>query len=56
MNLYLNRLSKIQKEVLRLRADGYSPKEIQRELHISEKKYTDCKSAISAYRNVSILY
>lgn len=56
MNLYLNRLSKIQKDVLRLRADGYSPKEIQKELHISEKKYTDCKLAIRAYRNVSILY
>lgn len=56
MLLYLSRLSGMQKEVLRLNIAGYLPNEIREELHISEKQYTDCFSAIHSYRNVSILF
>ncbi len=55
MLLYLGRLSKLQKEVLRLNIAGYLPEEIRRELHISEKEYTDCHAAIHSYRNISVL-
>ncbi|MDE6530887.1 MAG: hypothetical protein K2K96_08945 [Lachnospiraceae bacterium] len=54
--LYLSRLSGLQKEVLRLNIAGYLPNEIREELHISEKQYSDCFSAIHSYRNVSILF
>ena len=56
MLLYLNRLSKLQKEVLRLNIAGYLPNEIREELHISEKEYADCYAAIHSYRNVSVLF
>ena len=56
MLLYLSRLSNLQKEVLRLNIAGYVPGEIREELHISEKQYADCFSAIHSYRNVSILF
>lgn len=55
MLLYLDRLSNLQREVLRLDADGYFPGEIREELHISEKQYMDCYAAIRSYRNVSVL-
>lgn len=53
--LYLKRLSKIQKEILKLLSAGYSPHEIQKELHISEKEYSDGNLAIHSYRNISVL-
>lgn len=56
MLLYLNRLSNLQKEVLRLNIAGYLPNEIREELHISEKQYADCYAAIHSYRNVSVLF
>ena len=56
MLLYLDRLSNIQKEVLRLNIAGYLPVEIREELHISEKQYADCYAAIHSYRNVSVLF
>lgn len=52
---YLDRLSNLQKEVLRLNMDGYLPNEIREELHISEKQYADCYAAIHSYRNISVL-
>ena len=55
MLLYLGRLSGLQKEVLRLKTEGYSPDEIRNMLRISRKQYADCKAAIHAYRNISIL-
>lgn len=55
MLLYLNRLSNLQKEVLQLTIAGYSPNEIKKELHITDKQYSDCNTAIHSYRNVSIL-
>lgn len=56
VQLYLSRLSNIQREVLRLIIDGYLPNEIREELHITKKQYADCYAAIHAYRNVSILF
>lgn len=56
MLLYLNRLSNLQKEVLRLNIAGYQPSEIREELHIGEKQYADCYAAIHSYRNVSVLF
>lgn len=56
MLLYLSRLSKLQREVLRLTVAGYTHDEIKQKLHISPKQYSDCKAAIHSYRNVSILF
>ena len=54
--LYLRKLSKLQREVLQLAADGYASDEIKETLKISEKQYADCNAAIHSYRNVSILF
>lgn len=56
MLLYLDRLSNLQREVLRRNAAGYLPDEIRKDLHISKKEYVDCKTAIRSYRNVSVLF
>ena len=56
IQLYLNKLSGLQKEVLRLIIAGYPPNEIREELHITKKEYADCYDGIHAYRNVSILF
>lgn len=56
MLMYLDKLSKSQKEVLRLIVSGYLPGEIREELHMSEKEYVDCYAAIHSYRNVSVLF
>lgn len=55
MSKYLGRLSNLQKEVLRLISIGFTPNEILDELHINNKMYEDCYSAIHSYRNKSIL-
>ena len=55
MKIYLSRLSLLQKEVLRLTSIGFKPEEIIKELHITQKQYDDCYSAIHSYRNISIL-
>lgn len=55
MRAYLSRLSAIQKKVLGLITAGFSPDRIKEDLHISEKEYEDCKTAIHSYRNVSVL-
>ncbi len=53
---YLERLSVIQKEMLRLTAAGYLPNEIREKLHITEKQYCDNYETIHSYRNVSVLF
>ena len=55
MNRYLNKLSSLQREVLRLISIGFMPSEILGELHINKKLYDDCYNAIHAYRNISVL-
>ncbi len=56
MIAYLNKLSALQKDVLKLNIAGYLPNEIREELHITEKQYADCETAIHSYRNVSVLF
>lgn len=55
MRRYLNRLSILQREVLRLISIGFNPNEILTELHINKKQYEDCYQAIHSYRNISVL-
>ena len=55
MQLYLSRLSVLQREILNLSSAGYLPHEIREELQITEKQYAECFSAIRSYRNVSVL-
>ena len=56
MDKYLNKLSSLQREVLRLISIGFMPSEILEELHINQKMYEDCYNAIHAYRNISLLF
>ena len=56
MVTYLNRLSHLQKKVLRLIIAGYTPYEIKEELYITDKQYEDCQAAIRSYKNVSVLF
>lgn len=56
MRQYLARLSGLQKEVLCMKTEGYSPDEIRERLHISGKQYADCRAAIRSYRNISVLF
>ena len=56
MNRYLNKLSSLQREVLRLISIGFMPSEILEELHINQKMYEDCYQAIHSYRNISLLF
>ncbi len=56
MLCYLNRLSVMQKEMLRLTIAGYLPGEIREALHMTEKQYCDNYAAIHSYKNVSILF
>lgn len=53
---YLNKLSDVEKKVLRFMIAGYLPSEIKEELHITDKQYADCNAAIHSYRNVSVLF
>ena len=55
MNRYLDKLSTLQKEVLRLISIGFMQSEILKELHINQKMYEDCYNAIHSYRNISVL-
>lgn len=56
MDKYLNKLSSLQREVLRLVSIGFMPSEILEELHINQKMYEDCYNAIHSYRNISVLF
>ncbi len=55
MEKYLHRLSSVQREVLRMQSIGYKAKDIMLELHLNQKQYEDCLSAIHSYKNISIL-
>lgn len=52
---YLDRLSKQQRDVLKLMADGYFPEEIRKILQMDGRQYRDCCAAIHSYRNTSVL-
>ncbi len=53
---YLDRLSSVQRDIVFLLSDGYSPDEIRDFLHISRREYRDNLDGIRAYENVKILY
>ena len=55
MSAYLERLSVIQRKILEMLAIGYIGSEIQEELHIGNKEYTESLAAIHSYRNISVL-
>ena len=55
MQNYLNGLSTLQKEVLRLISIGFTPLEIMEELHIDRRLYEDCYLAIHSQRNIKKL-
>ncbi len=55
MRKYLNRLSDLQKKVLKLNSMKFTKKEIINMLNIDEKTYKDCCSAIHSYRNTKFL-
>lgn len=56
MKTYLNKLSKLQKDVLFAMAEGYTNEEITTKFKITEKDRAEACSAIKSYRNVSVLY
>ena len=56
MLLYITKLSKLQKEVVKLIISGYSKEEIKEKLHINGKEYEDCMKSIRSFKNVSILF
>ena len=56
MMKYFDRLSELQKEILRWTIAGYIASEIMEELHITYKQYSENNAAIHSYRNVSILF
>ena len=55
IQMYLNLLSKRQRQIAELLIDAYEAGEIRRMLHITEKEYFDAMKGIRAYENVSIL-
>ena len=56
MKKYLDRLSKLQREVLFAISDGYTNEEIIARFKITTKDMTEICSAIKSYRNISILF
>lgn len=56
MKAYLNKLSKLQRDVLFAMAQGYTNEEIVAKFKITEKDRAEACSAIKSYRNVSVLY
>lgn len=53
---YLERLSKLQREVVKLLADSYGAGEIQKKLQISQREYSDAMRGIHSYENTSLLF
>ncbi|WP_099467818.1 hypothetical protein [Konateibacter massiliensis] len=53
---YLEKLSKVQRQIVLFLSDGYSQEDIRELLHISKKEYSDNMLTIRAYENVKILY
>ena len=53
---YMDKLSRLQKSVLKLVIDGYLPEEIREKLKINKAQYADCYEAIHSYRNVCVLF
>ena len=56
MNRYLDRLSRLQRDILFARSEGFTDEEIIVGFKITAKELADAYSAIKSYRNVSILF
>ena len=56
MNMYLSRLSNLQRRILFAISEGYTNEEIIVGFKITAKDMADACSAIKSYRNVSILF
>lgn len=56
MEMYLNKLSKLQKQVLFALSEGFTNEEIIAGLKITPKELADACEAFRSYRNVSLLY
>ena len=56
MIAYLQKLSKLQKQILFAMAEGYSDDEIKIRLNITSKEFSNACAALRSYRNVSLLY
>ena len=56
MLIYITKLSKLQKEVVKLIISGYSKEETKEILHIDNKEYEDCIKSIKSFKNISILF
>lgn len=56
MEMYLKKLSKVQKQILFAMSEGFSNEEIIAGLHITPKEMSDACLAIKSYRNISILF
>lgn len=56
MEMYLKKLSKLQKQILFALSEGFTNDEIIAGLHITSKEFTDACEAFRSYRNVSLLY
>ena len=56
MIAYLQKLSKLQKQILFAMTEGYSDDEIKISLNITSKEFTDACATLRSYRNVSLLY
>ena len=56
IEMYLKRLSKMQRRIVILLRDGYKKPEIKDILHIEEKEYSNNMLGIRAYENVRVLY
>lgn len=52
---YMNRLSELQKSIVKMLYIGYSVRDIQNKLHITKKEYDNNYAAITCYENKRIL-
>lgn len=52
---YLKRLSKTQREIVMLLAEGYKSTEIQKMLHMKPREYSGQIAALHAYENIKVL-
>lgn len=56
IRVYLEKLTILQRKVLKLIVDGFEPKEIRNKLHINQEQYNDSIKGIHTYENISVLF
>lgn len=55
INIYLNKLSFLQRRIVNMLSDGHTSSEIKAALNLNARTYSDNLSAIQAYENIKIL-